>query len=198
LQYAAVLGIAFALTFLAELPDKSMFASLVLSTRYRAAWVWAGSAAAFTVQMAIAVTAGQLLTLLPHLVLDGVVAGLFLAGSAYLWWSSIRADTNPKTGPSGPTGTHRSFAAVAGTSFAVVFLAEFGDITQVTAVNLAARFNPVLVFAGATLALWAVSAVAVTVGAKSLDFIPDRWVRRITAAILLGLGIYVAIAAATG
>jgi Ca2+/H+ antiporter, TMEM165/GDT1 family len=188
LQYAAVLGITFALTFLAELPDKSMFASLVLSTRYPAAWVWTGAAGAFMVQMAIAVTAGQLLALLPHLVLDGVVAGLFLTGSAYLWWSSMHTGAEP-------AGTRGSFAAVAGTSFAVVFLAEFGDITQVTAVNLAARFNPLLVFAGATLGLWAVSAIAVTVGARSLDFVPDRWVRRITAAILLGLGICVAAAA---
>jgi Ca2+/H+ antiporter, TMEM165/GDT1 family len=195
LQYAAVLGITFALTFLAELPDKSMFASLVLSTRYPAAWVWTGAAGAFMVQMAIAVTAGQLLALLPHLVLDGVVAGLFLTGSAYLWWSSMHTEADPETGPSEPAGTRGSFAAVAGTSFAVVFLAEFGDITQVTAVNLAARFNPLLVFAGATLGLWAVSAIAVTVGARSLDFVPDRWVRRITAAILLGLGICVAAAA---
>lgn len=198
LQYAAIAGIAFALTFLAELPDKSMFAALVLSTRYPAAWVWAGAAAALTVQMGIAVTAGKLLTLLPRTVLDGVIAGLFLAGSAYLWWSSFRAGAESDAEPAAQAGPRRTFAAVAGTSFAVVFLAEFGDITQVTAVNLAARYSPALVFAGATLGLWAVSALAVTVGAKSLDFVPARWVQRITAAILLGFGIYVAVAAATG
>ena len=47
MSFLAVIGTAFAITFLAELPDKSMFASLVLGTRYRAAWVWAGAAAAF-------------------------------------------------------------------------------------------------------------------------------------------------------
>src|SRR5260221_13301282 len=41
MSYLAVFGTVFALTFLAELPDKSMFASLVLGTRYRPSWVWA-------------------------------------------------------------------------------------------------------------------------------------------------------------
>lgn len=193
----AVLGIAFAVTFLAELPDKSMFASLVLGTRYRSSWVWAGAAAAFTVHMAIAVTAGQLLTLLPHQVLHIVVASLFIAGSGYLWWSSFRgggghesADAARMGGPS-PT-----FWRVSGASFAVVFLAEWGDITQITAANLAARYNsPILVFVGATLGLWLVAWIAVRVGAKSLDVIPMAWVQRITATILLGLGIYTIVSA---
>src|SRR5271165_2025690 len=70
-----------------------------------------------------------------------------------------------------------------------------GDITQVTAANLAARYDPLLVFAGATLGLWAAAAMAVTIGAKSLSLIPMAWVRRITAAILLGFGIYTVVAA---
>ncbi len=198
MHYAAVAAIAFALTFLAELPDKSMFAALVLSTRYRASWVWVGAAAALAVQMAIAVTAGQLLALLPRPVVDGVVAALFLAGSAYLWWTSFHADGDTDAGASRPDAARRSFLAVAATSFGVVFVAELGDITQVTAANLAARYDPLLVFAGATLGLWAVSAIAVTVGAQSLAFVPVAWVRRITGLILLGFGIYVAVAAATG
>jgi putative Ca2+/H+ antiporter (TMEM165/GDT1 family) len=79
-----------------------------------------------------------------------------------------------------------------------VFLAEWGDITQLTAANLAARYNPALVFAGATLGLWAVAGIAVTIGAKSLDLIPMAWVSRITALILLALGAYSAAAAITG
>lgn len=193
-----MIGIAFVLTFLAELPDKSMFASLVLGTRYRASWVWAGAAAAFAVQMAIAVTAGQLLALLPHQVLDGVVAGLFLAGSGYLCWTSFRHDGGEEAAAASKASPRASFLAVAGTSFAVVFLAEWGDITQLTAANLAARYNPVLVYAGSTLGLWVVAGLAVSVGAKVLNLLPARWVRRITAVILLGFGIYTAVLAAVG
>ncbi len=197
MQYVAVVGIAFAITFLAELPDKSMFASLVLGTRYRASWVWAGAAAAFPLHMAIAVTAGQLLALLPRQVVDGVVAALFLTGSAYLWWSSYRQGPEEGADAARMGGPPDSFWRVAGASFAVVFLAEWGDITQVTAANLAARYDPLLVFAGATLGLWAVAAIAVSIGAKSLSVIPMAWVRRITAAILLGFGIYTIVAATT-
>ncbi len=95
-------------------------------------------------------------------------------------------------------GPPATFARVAGTSFAVVFLAEWGDITQLTAANLAAKYDPLSVFVGATLGLWAVAALAVTVGAKSLNFIPMAWVQRITAVILLALGGYTAFAALTG
>jgi Ca2+/H+ antiporter, TMEM165/GDT1 family len=198
MPYLAVIAIAFTLTFLAELPDKSMFASLVLGTRYRPAWVWAGVAAAFTVHMAIAVTAGQLLALLPDRVVEAVVAALFVGGSAYLWLTSLRPEHREGTDAARQGARAASFRRVAGMSFTVVFLAEWGDITQVTAANLAARYDPVLVFAGATLGLWAVAGVAVSVGAKSLDLIPMAWVRRITAAIMLALGVYTAVMAVTG
>jgi Ca2+/H+ antiporter, TMEM165/GDT1 family len=194
----AVIGAAFVLTFLAELPDKSMFASLVLGTRYRPSWVWAGAAAAFAVHMAIAVTAGQLLALLPHRVVDAVVAGLFLAGSGYLWATSFRPEHRDGADAARQGGRAPSFARVAGAGFGVVFLAEWGDITQLTTANLAARYDPVLVFAGATLGLWAVAAVAVSVGAKSLQLIPMPWIRRITATIMLGLCVYTALAVLGG
>jgi Ca2+/H+ antiporter, TMEM165/GDT1 family len=196
MQYVAVIAVAFALTFLAELPDKTMFASLVLGTRFRPSWVWAGVAAAFAVHMGIAVTAGQLLTLLPHRIVDFVVAGLFLAGSAFLWRMSTRPASDEGTDAARQGGPPETFLRVAGTSFAVVFLAEWGDITQLTAANLAARYNPVLVFAGATLGLWVVAALAIGVGAKSLRLIPMTWVQRVSATALLAFGLYTLIAAA--
>jgi Ca2+/H+ antiporter, TMEM165/GDT1 family len=198
MPYLAAAGIAFVLTFLGELPDKSLFASLVLGTRFRPAYVWAGAAAAFTVHAGIAVTAGRLLALLPHHLVDGVVATLFVAGAVYLLVSSFRPQHPEGLDAARQGGPPASFARVAGTSFAVVFLAEWGDITQITAANLAARYDPLSVFVGATLGLWAVAAIAVNLGAKSLNFIPMAWVQRITAVILLALGAYTAFAALTG
>jgi len=184
--------------FLGELPDKSLFASLVLGTRYRPLYVWTGAAAAFAVHMAIAVTAGQLLSLLPSHLVDGIVAALFLAGAAYLWTSSFRQQQPEGADAAREGGPPASFLRIAGTSFGVVFLAEWGDITQITAANLAARYNPVAVFAGAVLGLWLIAALAVNLGAKSLNLIPMAWVRRITATILLALGVYTAVSAITG
>jgi putative Ca2+/H+ antiporter (TMEM165/GDT1 family) len=198
MPYLAAAGIAFVLTFLGELPDKSLFASLVLGTRYRPLYVWVGAAAAFTVHAGIAVTAGRLLALLPRHVVDGVVATLFLGGAVYLLVSSFRQRRPDDLDAARQGGPPATFARVAGTSFAVVFLAEWGDITQLTAANLAAKYDPLPVFAGATLGLWAVAALAVTVGAKSLSFIPMAWVQRITAVILFALGGYTALVALTG
>jgi putative Ca2+/H+ antiporter (TMEM165/GDT1 family) len=191
----AVIGIAFAVTFLAELPDKSMFASLVLATRYRPAAVWTGIASAFAVHMAIAVTAGQLLALLPHRIVDWVVAALFVAGAVYLWVSSLHPAHVEDADSARQDSRPPSYLRVAATSFTVIFLAEWGDITQLAAANLAARYNPVLVFIGATLGLWAVAAIAVSIGAKSLNLIPVAWINRITALILLALGGYATVSA---
>jgi Ca2+/H+ antiporter, TMEM165/GDT1 family len=197
MPFPAVVAAAFALSFLAELPDKSMFAALVLGTRYRPTWVWAGAAAAFAVQMAIAVSAGRLVALLPYRVVDAVAAAAFLAGSAYLWLTSFRPGGRDDADAARLGGRVPSFPRVAATSFAVLFLAEWGDITQLTTANLAARYDTLAVFAGATLGLWAVAAVAVGVGARALKLVPVAWIRRITAAIMLGLAVYTAVAAVT-
>jgi putative Ca2+/H+ antiporter (TMEM165/GDT1 family) len=72
----------FPIIFLGELPDKTMFASLVMSTRGKPFYVWLGAAGAFVVHATIAVTIGvALFHLLPHRVLDGVVCLMFLVGA---------------------------------------------------------------------------------------------------------------------
>ena len=210
----AVAAAVFGVTFLAELPDKSLFASLLLGTRYRPAAVWAGAAGAYAVHAAVAVAAGQVLVkVVPPRVLDGIVAGLFVAAAAYLATSSVRGTRRETSGPApgrrggsrnasrnaGRGGGATAWWRVAGLGFAVVFAAEWGDVTQVTTANLAARYHdPAAVFVGATLALWAVAALAVTVGARSLALVPVPWIRRISAAILLALGLFTAITAITG
>jgi Ca2+/H+ antiporter, TMEM165/GDT1 family len=200
MAHVAVFAAVFAITFLAELPDKSLFVSLVLGTRYRPLYAWTGTAAAFTVHVAIAVAAGQALaTLLPHRLLTAIVAGLFLAGAAYLLVTSFRQEDREGLDAARAADRQPSFLRVSGMAFALIFLAEWGDITQITTANLTARYDdPVSVFLGATLGLWTAAALAVGVGAKSLTLIPMAWARRISAAILFGFGVYSAIAAITG
>lgn len=197
---AAVVAAVFVITFLAELPDKSLFASLVLGTRYRPFYVWAGTAAAFTLHMAIAVAAGHAVaTFLPHRLTEAIVAVLFVGGAAYLLASSFRREDRDGVDAARQGQRPASPLRVAAIGFGLVFLAEWGDITQVTTANLTARYaDPLSVFLGATAGLWTVAALAVTLGAKSLDVIPMAWVRRISAAILLGFGVYSAIAAFSG
>lgn len=62
---------------MAELPDKTMIATIVLSSRSRPLPVWIGAALAMVVNAAVAVLAGRLLELLPHRWVEAVVAALF-------------------------------------------------------------------------------------------------------------------------
>ena len=80
----AVVLTTFVVIFPAELPDKSMFASLVLGTRFRPLPVVCGVAAAFAVHVVIAVSIGSVFALLPQRLVLFVVAALFAGGSAWL------------------------------------------------------------------------------------------------------------------
>src|SRR3712207_2325233 len=84
----SVVATAFILVLPVELPDKTLFASLVLATRFPPLPVFVGVGAAFGLQVAIAVTAGSLLSLLPDALVSGIVAVLFLVGAVILWRSA--------------------------------------------------------------------------------------------------------------
>lgn len=181
----------FAVTFIAELPDKSLFASLVLGTRYRPAHVWLGVAAAFAVHVALAVVAGGLLTLAPQSVIDFVTAGLFLGGAIWILRSAKTDENEPGPDAARLGAPAPSLLRVFATSFTVVFIGEWGDVTQITTANFVARYNePLIVGVAAVAALWTVSALAVFGGAKLLQRVPVRWVRLVGAVALTSLGIY--------
>lgn len=75
-------------------------------------------------------------------------------------------------------------------TFGVIFLAELGDKTQLAAMTLSASSKqPVSVFIGATLALAAVSAVGVAVGAGLSEVIPMNVIRKVAAAAFVLIGI---------
>jgi Ca2+/H+ antiporter, TMEM165/GDT1 family len=181
----------FPLVFLGELPDKTMFASLVLASRGRPLAVWFGACAAFAVHVVIAVSVGvALFQLLPHHVVDGLVAALFLAGAVYSFL--IRNQEDESADVAQAATRWKTFA----TALGVIFLAEWGDLTQIITANLAARYhNPLSVGVGALLALWAVAGIAVISGSSLLRFLSVRTLRLVTAVVLLGLAAYSAVTA---
>lgn len=181
----------FAVTFVAELPDKSLFAALVLGTRYRPAHVWLGVAAAFAVHVGLAVGVGGLLTLAPKSVIDFVTAGLFLGGAIWMLRSASEDENEPGPDAARLGAPAPSFLRVFATSFTVVFIGEWGDVTQITTANFVARYNaPLIIGVAALTALWTVSALAVFGGAKVLERVPVRLVRLVGAVTLTSLGIY--------
>ncbi len=155
-----VAAVTFGVIFLAELPDKTALAGLMLGTRYRASYVFAGVAAAFLVHVALAIAAGQVLTLLPHRLVDAVVGVLFLAGAGVLLFKKDDEEDESARPPA-----DQSFWKVFGSGFMLILVAEFGDLTQIMTANLAARYDdPVSVGVGALLALWAVAALGILGG----------------------------------
>jgi putative Ca2+/H+ antiporter (TMEM165/GDT1 family) len=168
----------------AELPDKTVIACLVLGSRYRPGYVFAGAAAAFAVQVALAVTAGGLLSLLPHTVTQIIVSVLFVAGAVImLRQKQASSDEYVEDRQRG-----RSFLPVALTSFGIVFLAEFGDLTQLVTANLAAKYHdPLAVGIGATAGLWVAAGLAIVGGRSLLKVLPVKWLSRGAAAVLLAL-----------
>ena len=176
----AVAATVFAIVFPAELPDKTALASLVLGSRYRPIFVFAGVAAAFAVHAALAVAAGSLLGLLPHRPLQVVVALLFALGAVLLLRG--RHEEEEHLDVKGRAG----FWRVAATSFAVILAAEFGDLTQIVTANLAAKFHdPLAVGLGATLGLWGVAALAIVGGRGLLKVIPITLITRLAAMVML-------------
>jgi len=179
----AVAAAVFAVIFTAELPDKTALASLILGSRYRPPYVFAGVAAAFAVHTALAIAAGSLLALLPRRPVEIVVAALFVAGAILLLRGRHEDEDDEHVELH---GRKPSFWRVAWTSFAVIIVAEFGDLTQIAIASLAARYHdPLSVAVGALLALWAVAAIAIVGGRSLLKVIPLTWITRIAAGIML-------------
>lgn len=168
----------FAVVFPAELPDKTTLASLVLAARYRPGPVWVGAAAAFLVQGVLAVTAGGLLALLPDRAVALGAAVLFATGAVLAARGSADDDDIGDTAPV------RSARRIALVTFGVLFLAEFGDFTQLATASLAARYDaPVEVLLGAWLALVSVCGIAVVAGQNVLRVVPLRLVRLVASGL---------------
>ena len=184
----SVILTAFILVLPVELPDKTLFASLILATRFPPLPVFVGVGTAFGVQVAIAVTAGSLLSLLPDALVSGVVAVLFLVGAVILWRS---ANSGPEDEDLAETRQGTSFFRVAAISFGVLFAAEWGDLSQLATAGLAARYDePLSVFIGAWAALLVVSGLAVFLGKKLADRLPIPLIRRVAAGLFLVFAVF--------
>jgi putative Ca2+/H+ antiporter (TMEM165/GDT1 family) len=168
-----VAAVTFPVIFIGELPDKTMFANLVMATRGRPALVWLGASLAFAVHVVIAVTVGAtLFKLVPHRALDEGEGDLVQ-----------KAGRRP---------------SVVLSAFVVIFLAEWGDLTQVLTAELAARYRSALAVAvGALAALLCVGAIAVTAGQALSRLVSTGAVRRVTSLVLLilaGFSLYAGLA----
>ncbi|MER5192991.1 TMEM165/GDT1 family protein [Streptomyces sp. NPDC002755] len=180
-----VTALVFGVVFLAELPDKTALAGLVLGTRYRASYVFAGVAAAFTLHVVLAVAAGSVLTLLPQQLVHALTGVLFLGGAAVLLLKKDEGEEEVRR------PEDQSFWKVAGAGFMLILVAEFGDLTQIMTANLAARYDdPLSVGLGAVLALWAVAGLGIVGGKALMKRVPLKLITQIAALLMLALGVW--------
>lgn len=174
----------FAVVFVAELPDKTALAALVLATRHRPLPVLLGAATALSVQSLVAVAAGHLVSLLPQRPVHLCAGALFVVSAIVMWRRKEESEEDVEDRGDG------SFWRAAWLVFVVVFIAEWGDLTQLATAALAARYHaPVVVFAGATLALWSVAAIAVFVGHRAGKLLDPHVTKRVAAVLFALIGV---------
>jgi len=197
-SFLVALIVSFGVILLVELPDKTLVATLVLSTRYRRRPVLIGVAAAFALQCVIAVSAGGLLHLLPRRGVEAVVAGLFAIGAALLIRESLSADEHADV-DAASTQVPASTRRIALTSFGVLFAAEWGDASQLATAGLTARVGePVAVGIGAWLALVGVAVIAMLAGRVIVKRVPVRLVHRVAGVLFAAFAVVALVSAIRG
>ena len=173
---------SFALLFLAEMGDKTQLMTMTLAHRYRALPVAIGVCAAFLVLNLLAVAVGEVLfRYVPR------SAVLVAAGVMFLFfaWKSWRDAGEPEE-----EAAERRGGGVVLSSFALIFVAELGDKTQLALIALVASTGDAWsVFTGATLALWSVSLLGVVVGSTLLSRVPRAWMHRVAALMFAIFGV---------
>lgn len=185
----ATAAIVFGLIFVVELPDKTFIATLVLATRFRPLLVWIGVTAAFLVQTVVAVLLGGLLARLPRTPVEVFATIMFLIGGFLLLRGAADADkeeleTVEEFSHKGAATAHG--LKVVATSFMVLFLAEWGDLSQLLTASLVIKYdNPVSVGVGAFAALAAVSGLGAVIGRILLTRMRLSTIRRVGGGVCL-------------
>ena len=179
----------FGLIFVSELPDKTAFATLFLATRHNPLAVFIGAATAFVIQSLVAVAFGSVVSLLPRSA-TRIAAGLLLLVFAILMWRRKDASAPAASAQDDRPIHSPRFSKTVLSSFMVIFIAEWGDLTQLATATLAARYQaPIIVFLASTLALWAVTAIGVIVGCQAKHFIQPKLMQRMAAIVFTVAGI---------
>ena len=175
----------FALIFLAELPDKTFAAILLLATRHHPFPVFTGAAVAYVIQTIVALLFGRFIGLLPHQVVHIGAGLLFLGFAAVMWRDRNSHEKRPHLQKVKPRFSQAAWAA-----FLVIFIGEWGDLTQLATVTLVAKTGrPWIIFWSALSALWVTTAIGVTLGHHAKKIIKPKVLHTIAAVAFAIVGI---------
>lgn len=178
----------FALIFLAELPDKTALATLIMASRGRPFAIFTGAALAFVIQTIIAVLFGSLFGAFPQKWVH-LAAGILFIAFAVMAWRGRKDDDeeNERLGK----GASAAFWRSAWNAFVVIFIAEWGDLTQLASASLVARYHaPGTIFISSILALWSATGIAVIAGHTLKKAINPEIIEKVGAVVFAGVGVY--------
>ena len=178
--------------FLAELPDKTMLATLMLSSKHKNRLaVWAGVSLGYTTHVVVAVLFGTALSKLPSQPIHVLVGLMFIMGGVLI----LRMRQAAEAVVDGAQPELR-WARIVWLAASVILVAEFADMTQLATVGLAVRFeDPSAVAVAAALALISVSGLAVLAGSWIQQHVPLRVIQRVAGALFCVIGATMLIAA---
>lgn len=177
-EWFSAAGTTFLLITLAEFGDKSQLVCMTLAARHRGLPVVLGAVSAFAILNLLAVLFGAAISAwLPEWLITSVVAALF----AYFGIAALRYRDQEEDESIEEKQGHSVFAS----AFLMIFLAEFGDKTQLAVAGMGSTTSGAAVWAGATLALAGTSIIAVIAGRKFLHRLPLVWIHRISGAFFL-------------
>lgn len=176
-------GTSFLVIGLAEFGDKSQLVCMTLASRHRGLPVALGAIAAFAVLNLLAVLFGAAIAAwLPAWIVALAVAILFaIFGISALRYREEDDDDEIEEKPG-----HGIFA----TTFLLIFLAEFGDKTQIAVAGLGSTASAAAIWTGATLALATTSLLGIVAGRRLLNRLPLLWIHRVSGVFFLILSAY--------
>jgi putative Ca2+/H+ antiporter (TMEM165/GDT1 family) len=181
-QWFSSAGATFLLIALAEIGDKSQLVCMTLAARHHPRPVIAGAISAFAILNLLAVLFGAAVAAwLPEWLVILAVAVLFGAFGI----SSLRYQEEDED----ETVEEKPGQGVFVTTFLLIFLAEFGDKTQIAVAGMSSTVAASAVWTGATLALAGTSVLGVIAGRKLLHKLPLLWIHRISGGFFLLLAL---------
>ena len=174
----SISGVSFILVFLAEFGDKSQLVCMTLAAKHRPWPVLLGAVTAFAILNLLAVVFGVVVaSWVPEFWLALIVAGLF---GFFGVQSLLMKDT-----PEGENTEVRSSHSLFITALLMIFVAEFGDKTQLAVAGLASTYQGLPVWVGATLALLVTTVLGIIVGQRLLKRLPLGLIHKFSGVLFL-------------
>ncbi|MFM8444573.1 MAG: TMEM165/GDT1 family protein [Methylococcus sp.] len=181
----AAAAAAYALVGVAEFGDKSQLVCMTLAARHRHWPVLAGAVIAFALLNVMAVVFGAVAGhWAPRPIMAIAVALLFAGFGIRNLLARGEEDQEAVKEASG----HGIFV----TTFLMIFLAEFGDKTQIAVAGLGAAEPPLPVWLGATAALATTSALGIWAGRTLLRRVPPRTMNIISGLLFMSFALFAA------